>query len=155
MRENLLYKTALSKAMALSSRIEYCPGDMRKKLQLWGVSTDDENKILDVLKKENFINEDRYAKAFVRDKFRNYKWGKVKIAAHLKAKGIKSDTIGIALGEIDSEEYIDLIKNLITSRRKTLSARNQYELKGKLLKYGLSKGFESNLLYDLLNDIED
>lgn len=155
MPENLLYKTALSKAMALCSRMEYCSGDIRKKMLSWGISTDDENKIVNTLVKENFINEKRYAKAFVRDKFRYNKWGKVKIAANLKAKGITGDIIETALGEIDNKEYADLIKNLIVSHRKTIKAKNQYDLKGKLLRYGLSKGFESGILYELLKETED
>lgn len=155
MPENLLYKTALSKAMALCSRMEYCSGDIQKKLQSWGVSTEDENKIVNALVKENFIDEKRYAKAYVRDKFRYNKWGKVKIAANLKAKGLTGDLIRTALGEIEDEEYTDVIKNLIASRRKTIKAKNQYDLKGKLLRYGLSKGFESSILYELLKETED
>lgn len=155
MPENILYKTALTKVMALCSRIEYCSGDIRKKLQQWGVSADDENKIIGALVKENFINEERYSNAFVRDKFRHNRWGKSKIAAHLKAKGISGDIIRTALGEIDNEEYMNTIKNLITAHKKKLKAKNQYDMKGKLLRYGLSKGFESSLLYDLLNEIGD
>lgn len=155
MPENILYKTALTKAMALCSRIEYCSGDIRKKLQHWGVSGDDENKIVGTLVKENFINEERYSKAFVRDKFRHNKWGKAKIAAQMKAKGITDDIIRTALIEIDNEEYIDTIKNLIAAHRKSIKAKNQFDMKGKLLRYGLSKGFESSLLYDLLNEMED
>lgn len=152
---NLLYKTALTKAMTLCSRIEYCSGDIRKKLQQWGVSVDEENKIVGTLLKENFINDERYSKAFVRDKFWHNKWGRVKIAAHMKAKGIKGDIIRTALGEIDNEEYTGTIKNLIAAHRKSIKAKNQFDMKGKLLRYGLSKGFESSLLYDLLNEMED
>lgn len=152
MSENLLYKTALAKAMAICSQKEQCSSDISKKLQTWGVGSEDGQKIINTLTKENFINEERYAKAFVRDKFRQNKWGKVKIKAHLKIKNIPGNIIGTAVEEIGDEEYLDVINNLISSHRKIIKAKNQYDLKGKLLRYGLSKGFESRMLYDLLND---
>jgi regulatory protein len=155
MPESQLYKTALSKAMALCSRIEYCSSDIRKKLQAWDVPSGDENKIINALIRDNFINEERYTKAFVRDKFRHNRWGRIKIAAHLKSKGLGSEIIRIGLEEIDNEEYIKVIKTLIASHRKTTRSKNQYDLKGKLLRYGLSKGFESGILYELLNDLDD
>jgi regulatory protein len=154
MAENLQYKTALTKAMAICSRREQCVRDVQDKLQSWGVQTDLGNKIINVLIKENFINEERYAKAFVREKFRQNRWGRVKITAHLKAKDIPNNIRLTALEEIGNKEYKDVLKNLITLHRKTIKAKNQFDLKGKLLRYGLSKGFESSLLYDLLNDIE-
>lgn len=152
MSENLLYKTALAKAMAICSKKEQCSSDISKKLQTWGIGSEDGQKIINTLTKENFINEERYAKAFVRDKFKQNKWGKVKIKAHLKVKNIPGNIIGTAVEEIGDEEYLNVINNLISSHRKIIKAKNQYDLKGKLLRYGLSKGFESNMLYDLLND---
>lgn len=154
MQDDKGYKTALSKAMVLCSRIEYCRGDIRKKLQSWGVPSNDEDRIISTLIEENFINEKRYAKAFVRDKFSHNKWGKVKIEAQLKAKDIPAEITADALGEIDIKEYMKVINNLIASHRRSVKSNNQYELKGKLLRYGLSKGFESNLLYDLLNNLD-
>jgi regulatory protein len=154
MPDNTNYKIALSKAMTLCSRSEYCSGDIRKKLQSWGVGCGDEELIIDALVKEKFLDDERYARAFVRDKFRHNKWGRIKISAHLKAKGITGDNIGEALREIDNEEYISLISNLILAQRKKTKAKNQFDLKGKLFRYGLSKGFENSILYDILNDTE-
>jgi regulatory protein len=116
------------------------------------VEKKDSKKIIDTLVKENFINETRYSEAFVRDKFTYNKWGKIKIAAHLKSKSIPGDLIKTSLDVIDNELYIKTLKEIIFSHRKSVKAKNQYDLKGKLLRYGLSKGFESHLLYDLLND---
>jgi len=155
MSENELFKTALSKAMAQCSRREYCRDDIISKLHLWGVENNDAAKIISILIKENFINESRYALAFVRDKFKYNKWGKVKITAHLKTKNISSETIKSALDSIDNESYVKFIRDNISSHRKSVRAKNQYDLKAKLLRYGLSKGFESNILYDILNDLED
>jgi regulatory protein len=155
MAEKALYKIALAKASAQCSRRELSCEDIRVKLSLWGVEQDDAEKIIKTLIRENFINESRYAEAFVKDKFKYNKWGKVKISAHLGAKKIPPDIIRNALESIDNEHYTRIVRGIIESHRKTVKAKNQYDLKSKLLRYGLSKGFESSLLYDILNDLDN
>ncbi|MBE3085103.1 MAG: RecX family transcriptional regulator [Bacteroidetes bacterium] len=155
MSENALFKTTLSKAMAQCSRREFCCSEIRTKLYSWGLGDIDSEKIISMLIKENFINEDRFAQAFVKDKFNYNKWGKVKIAAHLRVKNIPGDIIRTALDVIDNELYKKTLSDLISSHRRFVKAKNQYDLKAKLLRYGLSKGFESSLLYDILKDPED
>ena len=155
MNENPVYQTALNSAMEVCSRREYCRNDIILKLRSWGVENSDADKIMDVLITENFINESRYAKAFAKDRFSYNKWGKIKIASHLKMKKIPSEIIMSALDSIDSDAYIELLNELMTTHRRTVKARNNNELKAKLLRYGLSKGFESSLLYDMLNNIEE
>ena len=155
MSEKALFKIALEKTMAQCSRREYCSDDIRNKLSLWGVDNDDIGKILRILISDNFINEPRYATAFVRDKFKYNKWVKVKISAHLRGKKVPQDIISSALESIDNDLYIKLLRELIEAHRKSVKAKNQYDLKAKLLRYGLSKGFESNLFYDILNDLGD
>jgi regulatory protein len=154
MAENLLYKTALNKAMAQCSRREYCCEDIRNKLNSWGVNEGDSDKIINILIKENFINELRFASAFVKDKFKYNKWGKIKIGMHLKAKKIPSNIIKTALDDIDYEIYNNALKNIISAHKKTVKAKNQYDLKAKLLRHALSKGFESSLVYEVLNEPE-
>lgn len=155
MTEKALTDMALNKAMALCSRQEYCCEDIRNKLSQWGVEENDSEKIIGILLKENFLNEERYASAFVRDKFKYNKWGKVKITSHLRAKKLPSDIITSALDSIDKEQYIKMLRELIQSHRSGVRSKNQYDLKAKLLRYGLSKGFESSLLYEILNDMEE
>jgi regulatory protein len=155
MSENALFKTALRKAMDLCAHHEVCCSDVRNKLQSWGVCDVDNKKIIDLLILENFINEARFSQAFVKDKFNYNKWGKVKIAAHLKVKNIPAEIIKTSLDTIDVELYMKTIRDLISVHRGSVKAKNQYDLKAKLLRYGLSKGFESSILYDLLNETED
>jgi len=154
MAENQLYKSALSKAMHLCSLREYCIEDIRAKLQSWKISESDSDKVIAILEKENFINEKRYAEAFVKDKFRYNKWGKIKIRANLKLKKIPGEVITLVLSSIDQDLYRKTIEELLNGHRRSIKAKNQYDLKGKLLRYGLSKGFESDLLYDILSVIE-
>jgi regulatory protein len=155
MVENPLYKTALNKAMGECSRREFCCDDIRKKLTLWGIGNSDSDRIIDFLMKENFINESRFANAFTRDKFIYNKWGKIKISTHLKIKKIPPAIIRSALDSLDYDAYMKLLYDLISVRRRIIKAKNRNDLKAKLLRYGLSKGFESSLLYDILNEIEE
>lgn len=155
MSENAQFKGALDKSRAQCSHKELCMDDIHKKLSLWGVSEEDIEKIIKILVKENFINESRYALAFVNDKFKYNKWGKVKIAAHLRHKKLPSDVIGSALESIDGESYNKFVRGLLEGHRRTVKAKNQLDLKAKLLRFGLSKGFESSLLYDILNEMNE
>jgi regulatory protein len=154
MTEDTLVKSALNKAMALCARREFCSGDIRAKLESWGLNSQDVRSVISTLIKEDFINDRRYVEAFVKDKYRHNKWGKVKIAAHLRAKNIATELIGSVLALLDDDQYRQMIRDTLDSHRKFIKAKNQYDLKGKLLRFGLSKGFESHILYDILNDLE-
>lgn len=154
MTENLLYKTALSKTMALCSRKEYCCDDIRSKMMSWGIGSNDSEKIISILIKEKFIDESRFASAYTKDKFNYNKWGKIKIGSNLKLKKIPPEIIKQSLESIDYDSYRKLIVNLLTLHHKKVKAKNQYDMKARLLRYGLSKGFESSLLYEILGEEE-
>lgn len=152
MPEDELFKTNLARAMALCSGREYCSADITNKLQGWGLSADNTARVIDILIIEKFIDDNRYASAFVRDKFNSARWGKTKISAHLKAKGIPADIISSALASIDSDLYRKTLADLLLAHRKFIKAKNQYDLKGKLWRFGISRGFESDLLYQIINE---
>jgi regulatory protein len=154
MTENIFVKTALKKAMALCASREYCSDDIRNKLDSWGIGTADSDNIITVLVRENFVNDKRYAEAFVKDKYHHNKWGKAKIAFQLRAKRIAPDLINSALAALDDDQYRQMIRDTLASHRKLIKAKNKYDLKGKLMRYGLSKGFESHILYDILNEFD-
>jgi len=153
MAESELFRVSLNKSMAQCSHKELCREDIRKKLALWGVIDEDIEKITGILLKEKFIDETRYASAFVRDKFKYNKWGKVKIASHLKSKRIPSEIIGQALDSIDHDQYVRFLLGLLEVHKRSVKAKNQMDLKAKLLRFALSKGFESSLVYDVINEI--
>ena len=154
MSENELFRNALAKAMAQCARREYCINDVRTKLDTLGLGDSESKKIINLLIRENFINEDRFARSFVKDKFNYNKWGKLKITAHLRSKDIPGELIKQALDTIDNETYNKTLSDLLSAHRQSVKAKNQFELKAKLLRYGLSKGFESSMLYELLNEME-
>lgn len=143
---------ALSKAMNLCSQREYCKSDIRDKAATWGLPKEEAEKMIGMLAGEKFIDENRYAAAFARDKFNYNKWGKVKIKAALKMKGIPYEIIGRSLDSLDPEKYRQCLESLLAAQKKRVKAKNDYDLKGKLMRFGLSKGFESGLLYEILGE---
>lgn len=147
-----LYRTALNKAMAMCSKRECCRHDILDKTAAWGIAIADSEKIIETLKKERFIDEQRYASAYVRDKFNYNKWGKVKIAAGLRMKGIPADIIRESLELLDYDEYRSTLEKLISGQRRKVKAKDQYDLKGKLMRFALSKGFENGLIYEILGE---
>jgi regulatory protein len=132
---------ALSKAMALCSKAEKCVFDIQQKLEEWGVEQADIQKIIHVLKAERFIDEERYARYFVRDKFRFNQWGKVKIVYMLRQKKIAPSLIEEALQEIDEQVYLDLLVKLLKDKSRKTKFINEYDKKGKLIRFAQSRGF--------------
>lgn len=151
MSDSDIYKASLSKAMALCSKREYCREEIRLKLRDWGMNENAIQKIINTLIAEKFIDENRYSRAFTRDKFNYNKWGRIKIAASLRMKRIPSEIISEALESIDYDLYVQTLKDLVSSHRRSVKAKNQYEMKGKLMRFALSKGFENSLVYEILN----
>jgi regulatory protein len=154
MTESTLYKTALTKAMSLCSQREYCKADIVEKLEKWGVSQPDAMKIISVLVNENFLNETRFATAFAKDKFNYNKWGRIKISYHLKYKQISAASIKTALESIDDDLYISTLRSMIDAHKRSVKAKNQYDLKSKLFRFAQSRGFETSLIYDLLSGLD-
>ncbi|MGQ9619551.1 MAG: regulatory protein RecX [Bacteroidales bacterium] len=152
MDNNKKFNDALKELMKLCANREYCRQDIDCRLEKKGMEISDRVKILNLLVRDRFIDEERYSAAFVRDKFRYNRWGKVKIAAVLRTKGINENTIQQALGLIDKDEYKETLKRLVETHKKSVRAKNAYEMKGKLFRFAVSRGFESNLVYDVLDN---
>ncbi len=143
----------IQRMQILCSRQERCTSDIRQKLVEYNLSIQEIDRIIKTLIKENFINEERYAIAFANDRFRFNKWGKIKIEYQLKHKGIDNNIILKALESIDSEEYLKMIKSELTKKFKKDKSSNAYVLKSKLLRFGQSKGFETEHVFNIINEI--
>jgi len=154
--EQIEYNVALKRAAALCSKQEQCSHHIREKLKTWNVSDDDSEKIIELLKREKFLDDQRYATFYVRDKFRFNGWGKIKMAVMLRQKGIPEATIDEALNQIDQEHYFQLCHKLISEKSATLRETNLLIRKGKLFRFAAQRGFESDLIHRILNmeDIE-
>lgn len=148
----MTYEELLHKAASFCSTQERCIFETEEKLRKYEAKEDEIIKITRRLVSENFIDEHRYAKAYVKDKFRFNKWGKIKIGMGLKEKKISSDIIRTALEEIDETAYLESANELIQAKSKGLKYKNEFDRKGKLVRYLLQKGYESSLVYRLIPD---
>ena len=133
---------ALNRVAAYCSTAEHCRAEISEKLQRWGIAYEAIDRILNRLEQEKYIDEERFCRAFIRDKYRFAKWGKMKIGQALQLKKISSVTYRSLLNEIDEEEYLTILRDLLNSKRKSVRAENDYELNGKLMRFALSRGFE-------------
>jgi len=144
----------LQKAQKVCSGREYCISDIMSLLDRWGARDEKvKSAVIDKLIKDKFIDEVRYCRAFARDHFTYSQWGRVKITQGLRSKNIRAEAIASGLESIDEEEYLALLKKIVGDQQKRIKAKNRYDLKGKILRHALGKGFESNLVYDVINSM--
>ena len=112
------------------------------------------SRVIARLEKENFIDEKRFCKAYVNDKFHFSKWGKLKISQGLYLKKISQPVITKYLNEIDQEEYLEILTQLINAKRKSVRAKDDFELNGKLIRFAMSRGFEFRDIKCCITDCE-
>lgn len=135
---------------------ETCRKDIRTKLERRGADTKTIENILLRLEKDGFIDENRYTRAFVHDKYIFDKWGRLKIRNSLRLKGISNSDINDGLQQIDEETYLDNLKSIIAAKRKTTNADTPFALSQKLLRFAASRGYEPHLIIPLLEvEMED
>lgn len=132
---------------------ERCVKEVRDKLKTFDIAEEDKTKILDYLLDNRFVNDERYAKAFVRGKVNQSGWGINKIRFHLIQKGIDKDIIEEALGQTDEEAYRQRLIDILKTKAKTIKAASDFEKKRKLAAYAMQKGFEGSLVWETLKDL--
>ena len=133
---------ARAKAEAYCSLAEHCRAEVVSKLIQWGTPEESVEEVIRHLEKEKFLDEARYAAAFVRDKYRFNQWGRVKINQALRVKRISLACIGRAMEEIDEEEYLGILTSLLTKKLKSVKASDDFERNGKLIRYAAGHGYE-------------
>ncbi len=149
-KKKLNPQQALLKAQQSCAYQERCQQEMRDKLYEWGLySTDVENIIANLIT-DNFLNEERFAKAYAGGKFRIKKWGKVKIKIELKKRKISEYCIKKAMQEISDKDYLKTLKELIAKKSKEIKGGKDYQRKYKIAQYIASRGFEQDLIWDVL-----
>lgn len=143
-------RQAKLKAESYCAYQERAQQEVRDKLYEWGLHQQDIENIISDLISENFLNEERFAKAYVLGKFRMKGWGKVKIKQHLKAKRISEPLIRIAMREIDLDDYEAKLDELISKKKTEFSTKLTLAEKAKLVRFLQSRGFESDLIFSKL-----
>ena len=132
------------------SGAEHCCAEVRAMLERHKVEADDIALILKHLVKEGYVDEGRYADAFVHDKVRFAKWGRVKISQALCQKHIPADVADAAMARIDEDEYMSALKEVVASRYRQTKGATEYERKMKTMKSVCSRGYEPALVRNVL-----
>ena len=144
---------ALQSLMRLCARAEKSSGDAMRLMRTWGVAEAERQGVLDRLVTQRFIDDRRYAEAYVREKSTLAGWGARKIAQQLRLKGVSKDIITEVLATLDSDDARTRLTDKLQRKLRTTKAATDYELRGKLLRYALSLGYEYDLAMEAINNL--
>jgi regulatory protein len=133
---------------------ERCVKDVKDKLKTFDIPEKAKEEILEYLIDNRFVDNERFVRSFVRGKVNQSGWGLNKIRFHLMQKGIAKELIDEALGQTDEEVYRQKLIAILKTKAKTVKAASDYEKKRKLAAYAMQKGFEGNLVWEVLKDLE-
>ncbi len=142
---------ALNSLMALCARAEKSSGDAYRLMTRWGVEKAEQPKILGQLIKDRFIDDERYAAAYIRDKINLSGWGKFKIKAQLQQKGVAKEIIEEQLSELDRDKMGERLQEMIARRARTTKYTTKYQLRDKLIRYGASLGYDFSSVSEAVN----
>ena len=142
---------ALIALTALCASGEHCVQEMIDKMTRWELPEEAQARVMEYLTKHLYINEERYTRAFVMDKIRYNKWGRRKIEQALWQKRIPKDIQTKILDEIDENEYLNVLRPLLKSKRRTVKAQSDYEENMKLVKFALGRGFTPDIIRQCLD----
>ena len=151
MKKEMTEQEAYLQLAAICAQAEHCEQEMRDKMKRWELDEMVQNRVINRLTEERYIDNERYTRAFVKDKIRYNKWGRRKVQQALWMKRIDTDIQQRVLDEIDEKEYLDVLRPLLKQKRKSIKAENDYELNQKLVRFALSRGFTFDIIRQCLN----
>lgn len=158
--DQVMLKVPLSPEKAFAKAQNFCiyqersQQEIRDKIYSWGLHLKEVENIISRLIDEGFLKEERFAVAFAGGKFRIKKWGKIKIKQALKEKRITEPLIKKALSEISDSDYRKMLVKVLEAKEKTIKEKDPFKRKYKLASYAISRGYESELVWRLLGEIE-
>jgi regulatory protein len=147
-------KQVLDKMAKYCAYQERCVKDVTDKLRSFDIPQEAKDEILAYLLDNRFVDDERFAKAFVKGKINQSGWGLNKIRFHLIQKGIDKDIIDEALADTDEETYRQRLIEILKIKAKTVKAENDFDKKRKLAAYAMQKGFEADLVWEALKDLD-
>ncbi|MBI2269943.1 MAG: RecX family transcriptional regulator [Bacteroidetes bacterium] len=146
---------ALSKAESYCAYQERCQQEVRDKLYEWGLWPEAVETIIARLINGKYLDEERFAKAFAGGKFRIKKWGRVRIKLELKRRKVSEYCIKQALKEIDEKAYVQTLKKVLGDRLKKIKQKKSIKRNYMLGQYAVSKGFEPDMVWDIIRDMPE
>ncbi len=141
------------KLEALCAYQERCSQELDRKMQLWGLDAEDRDRLLADLISNNFLNEERFAEAFVSGKVNIKRWGKIKIRQHLKQKNISEYSIKKGLASISDTVYFSNLEHLAARKYAALKEKDSYAKKMKIYRFLASKGYETEYIRDVVDPL--
>ncbi|MCF8296478.1 MAG: RecX family transcriptional regulator [Saprospiraceae bacterium] len=152
--KNLTSEEIVQKLQRFCAYQERCVFDIKTKLFDLKVPKYKHDEIIDKLIDDDFLNEERFTEIFIRGKLNQKKWGRVKIIFALKQKHIPDSLIKLKIAEIDKNQYSKILKDVILKKKSLLEKKETENLKTKLAAYASSKGFESDLIWEVINELD-
>lgn len=146
---------AYQKLAALCAMSEQCCDDVMRRMNRWAIPKETAEQVAARLVKERYIDEERYARAFVRDKFRYNHWGQVKITQELKKRHIAQPHIEAGLEELQEEDSLAALREMIQKKRPTVKGRNEYEIRGKLIRFAIGRGFAMDDIIKVVGSLDE
>ena len=146
---------ALQKLMHFCAYRDRSQKEVEDKLDSLRMIPEAKEKIIIKLMDDGFLNEERFARSFVRGKFRIKKWGRIKITQELKKRGISSPIIKLGLSEINEMDYLKSLYEIAEKKLERIDEPNAFKKKGKLADHLLRKGYETSLVFNCVNDLID
>ncbi len=131
---------------ALCAQAEHCEYEMQEKMRRWEIADDAQARVMQRLITERYVDDERFARAFANDKVKYNKWGRRKVEQAMWLKHIAEDIRQRVLDSIDDEEYIAILRPLLQQKRRSVKAHNDYELRQKLIKFAIGRGFTMNII---------
>lgn len=147
------FDDALSFSATLCSVSEQCSYDIKRKIEKFELTSEEVTLLVKKLKKDGFLDEERYVGAFVNDRFKYNKWGKIKITYLLKQKGIESSIIYDCLESIEDEVYFSTLYDLIKHKQKGTKGKDKSDIRNKLYRFAAGRGFESKIIISCLKKL--
>ena len=147
-------KEAYLTLAALCAQAEHCQWEMLEKMRRWEVPEEAQARVMQRLVKERYVDDERYAQAFVKDKIRYNKWGRRKVDQALWQKHIDEDIRKRVLDEVDDDEYLKVLRPLLKQKRRSTKANSDYELNQKLMRFAMGRGFTFDIIRQCI-DVEE
>ncbi len=141
------------KITAFCAYQERTQDEVRKKLVTYGLTEDEVDHLIVRLLQENYVHEERFAKTFAGGKFRLKKWGRIKIKAELKARGLSSYCVQQGLNEIDPDEYWTTLLELAERKNALEKEPNTLLRKQKVARFLMGKGYEQDLIWEVIETV--
>lgn len=137
----------------LCSRSEQCSYDIKQKIMTSGITSEEADEIIGKLHAERYIDDARYIRSYVADKFKFNKWGKVKIRHYMKMKGLSEVLIQEGLAGIDDNKYRQTLIKTLKEKARAVKGKSKFEKMGQVIRFAQNRGFEPELIHRHLHEV--